>query len=612
MKPIDGLERYVESVSFSNKFIRKAETAVIRESLAKAPAKLKESVGGEVSDGWWVPISHFGNYKNGNGRIYNTKLWENVINGQRDIWAGSGMLMDHPAGDSDGNPKDICGVWLDCKMGEPNSEGIGLVYGLLVPSGSLGQDLKDHLKNGLKIGTSSSGFGKLMRDGMTVDPDTYQIERLADFVLNPSQGTYFSWDESEDKIDDVIRESNETSDIDDIHTTIKETTVKDSKFTKLEEKKFRRDMESFLESANNIKDPQERLEEFKEIKSYLEEGACSDLREQVESKIAEEEAFIKQMLNERIQMKEELGIDSTRDLKEKLTKIAEDNKLAEKEAKDWKAIAEKLQEKLDEANKALEDRPTKEYLEFQKNKVSSLRETIESHDSKSAEVVKALSESLKNSNSKVAELTEKVALMESEKEELCGKIECSEKALEDSECKVKELEEKVATCTSDIEKYKEAIGKYRKLSEAQRAKFEETISKINDLKTLNEKTKANLSRVSKEAKDAQTRLRKESIKKIQEMDSHLTDTEAFYEELYKTYGNEIKPFKERIANARSLNEAKIYFYHEVLGSLAESKKIDDMRIPESMYVSPEQRAERIDDKAFYKQSMMDRMPKGWK
>lgn len=612
MKSIEGLERYIESVSFSNRFIKKADSVVIRESLSKVPAKLKESVGSDVSDGWWVPISHFGNYKNGNGRIYNTQLWENVINNQRDVWAGSGMLMDHPAGDSDGNPKDICGVWLDCKMGEPNSNGIGLVYGLLVPSGSLGQDLKDHLKNGLKIGTSSSGFGKLMRDGMTVDPDTYQIERLADFVLNPSQGTYFSWDESEDKIDDVIRESNETSNINNIYNTIKETMVKDSKFTKLEEKKFRRDMESFLESANNIKDPQERLEELKEIKSYLEEGACSDLREQVETKIAEEEAFIKQMLSERIQMKEELGIDSTRDLKEKLTKIAEDNKLAEKEAKDWKAIAEKLQEKLDEANKALEDRPTKEYLEFQKNKVSSLSKMVESHDSKSAEVVKALSESLKSSDEKIKELTEKVDSVESEKTALNEKLEEATKSLEESNEKIKGLEEKVSMYSSDIEKYKEAVGKYRKLSEAQRAKFEETISKIGDLKALNEKTNENLSKVSKEAKDAQIKLRRESIKKIQEKDSHLTDTEAFYEDLYQTYGNEIKPYREKIANARSLHEAKIYFYHEVLGSLTESKKIDDMRIPESMYVSPLKRAELINDKAFYKQSMMDRKPRGWK
>lgn len=607
----EGLERYTESFSCSNKFIKKADVSVIRESLAKVPQRMRESIDGGVSEGWWVPISHFGNYKNGNGRIYNTRLWENVINNQRDTWLGSGMLSDHPEGDSDGNPKDICGVWLDCKMGKPGPDGVGIVYGLLVPSGSLGRDLQDHLKNGLKIGTSSSGFGKLLSDKVTVDPETYQIERLADWVLNPSQGTFFSWDESEDRIDDVIRESSETSNIDN-EITIKETVVKDSKLTRLEEKKLRRDIESFLESANNIKDPQERLEELRDIRSYLEEGACSDLRESVEAKITEEESLIKQMLNERIEMKEELGIESTKDLKEKLTKIVENNKLAEKEAKDWKGIAEKLQEKLDEVNEALDSRPTQEYLEFQKNKVSSLNQLIESHDSKSAEIIKVLSENLKKYEGEVKSLKEKVSEVEGERDSLQKELKESKDSLGKSVLRERELKENLYKEEEKSKKYQEANSKYKSLLDSQKTKFEEALTRVQSLKESSDKAKENVSSLAKEAKVAQTRLRRQAQKKLEERERYLTDTESFYEDLYRTYGNEIVPFKEKISGARSLHEAKLYFYHEVLGNLKESQVIEDSRLPETLYVSPSDRANAINEKAFYKQSMMDRKPKGWK
>jgi hypothetical protein len=52
----------------------------------------------------------------------------------------------------------------------------------------LAQEILEH--NG-RVGTSSSGFGEV-GPGNIVDPDTYIIERLADLVLNPSQGTYGS------------------------------------------------------------------------------------------------------------------------------------------------------------------------------------------------------------------------------------------------------------------------------------------------------------------------------------------------------------------------------------------------------------------------------------
>ena len=168
------LTRFTESFSCSQKTLVAATQEELQESFSKAPGRLKEAISSEKEGGpkgYWVPISFY-NKKNLNKRIYNRALWDNVINKQRGTYVGSPMLADHPQGDNDGNPKDICGVWLDGKIGEPDENGIGMVYGLLVPSGTLGRDLMDHLKNGLRIGTSSSGFGRLLPDGVTVVPDT--------------------------------------------------------------------------------------------------------------------------------------------------------------------------------------------------------------------------------------------------------------------------------------------------------------------------------------------------------------------------------------------------------------------------------------------------------
>ena len=618
VRDTSNLTRFVESASIDHRLIREASKQEFTESLTKVQNRLTESLE-DTGRGWWVPISHYGNYKNGNGRIYNTRLWENVINNQREIWCGSPMLTDHPEGDSDGNPRDICGVWLDAKFGPAGPDGIGIVYGLLVPSGHNGDDLRDHLQNGLRIGTSSSGFGKLLPDKVTVDPDTYQIERLADWVLNPSQGTFFSYDESNGDIKDrTLTESSESDDADYNldeklnNSNIKEKVVKDSKFTKLEEKKFRRDMESFLESASNIKDPQERLEEFKDIRGWLEEGACPDLKEKVEAKIAEEEAYIKEALNDKAELKEELGVESTKDLKEKLTKIVQDHKILEKESKDWKAISEKLQEKLTESNNELKNRATPEFTEFQKNKIEALTEKVEDHDKKAADTLKELLKSYKTLKEKCDGLECQVSDLEKKNEELKGELEESQLKLKLGVDEKKTLADHYAKVCSDLKEAQTRIGKYKVLFENQRAKFEESLKKIDELRKINENKNEKISTLAREAKNSQMELKRRNLQEMKAKRAQRTDTEVYYDDLYEQYGNQVVPYKNRITEAISLAEAKQVFFKEILPSLNESVAIDRARIPETLYTSPEERARAINGKAFYRESIMDKMPKGWK
>lgn len=665
VRDTSNLTRFVESASIDHRLIREASTQEFTESLTRAKNRLTESLE-DTGKGWWVPISHYGNYKNGNGRIYNTRLWENVINDQRDIWCGSPMLTDHPEGDSDGNPRDICGVWLDAKFGPAGPDGVGIVYGLLVPSGHNGEDLRDHLQNGLRIGTSSSGFGKLLPDKVTVDPDTYQIERLADWVLNPSQGTFFSYDESNDGIEDrTIRESihllgnvrdtaerymrsnpyaskkevkdylldtyedvaedtidrvlepyefmgesqnKNTSD----EYTFKEKVVKDSKITKLEEKKFRRDMESFLESADNIKDPQERLREFIEIRSYLEDGACPDLREKVEAKISEEETYIKEALADKAELKEELGVESTKDLKEKLTKIVQDHKILEKESKDWKAISEKLQQKLTESNNELKNRATVEFTEFQKNKIDALNEKIEDHDKKAADTLKEMVKSYKALKEKCEGLECELAGEKEKNENLEKELEEAKLKLKNGEDERDDMIKHYSSVCSNLKEANSKIAKYKVLFENQRKKFEESLVKIDQLRKVNEKKNQQISDLAKEAKNSQMELKKRNLQDLREKKAQRTDTEVYYDELYEQYGNQVVPYRNRLVEAISLAEAKQVFFKEILPSLNESVEIERSRLPETMYTSPEERAKAINGKAFYRQSIMDRMPKDWR
>ena len=657
------LTRFVESCMVGKGYIKEATSQELQESLKRQTTRLTESVNSE-SGGWWVPISFY-NKLNGNNRNYNKKLWENVINNQRDVYAGSSMLLDHPQGDSDGSPRDICGVWLDAKLDPPDRNGVGLVYGLLVPCGRNGEDLKDCLKKGLRIGTSSSGFGQLMSDGVTVDPDSYQIERLADWVLNPSQMTFFSYDEGHNSIEDrSIREANEEKTYNTMNENIiKEKTMKDPKIARLEEKKFRRDMESFLESANNIRDPQERLEEFKEIKSYLEDGACPDLREKIEKKIAEEEKAIKDALQDSITFKEKFGISSAEDLAEKLTRLTEDTKVIESESQQWKSISEKLQEKYSETKKALEEqkkvldaRPTNEFVEALKDSNAKLNEKLTTQNKKAYEVVSKLTEackdlqkeyntlkeentslkeslearptneeftSLKEANAKLTEdveakdakiqeseaqintLTEKCSTLEAlqnEKVSLEEKVALSKKADEMNEKSYLALQEAYNKLVEENKKLTENSKKANILNQRAQIELQEA---CKDLTEKNKELEALVESTKKEAEKKEAEGKEVLEEKKVERTPMKTPVELYYEHLSNRYGKEVAPLKRRILESNNVAEAKRIFNSKFFGDAP----IRESRKPETRRTNPV--VEKEEAPVSKAPDSVDRMPEGW-
>lgn len=127
-----------------------------------------------------VPVTKF--TENLNGRIYPKKLWEKVV--KEGTAEGTLSLADHPDDSSDGSVKDIVGVWKNFKLGE--DKGVADLY----LTGRTGQDLLEALNSGARLGVSSVGFGEFDHDGKTVKAESFELERLGDMVLNPSQKVF--------------------------------------------------------------------------------------------------------------------------------------------------------------------------------------------------------------------------------------------------------------------------------------------------------------------------------------------------------------------------------------------------------------------------------------
>jgi hypothetical protein len=144
--------------------------------------RLKESTGEKKT--YKFPIARY-DYLNHNKRIYPRKLWENVIEKQKDAWFRNTGLLNHPLGD---DPPDISKsaiVWLGMEIGD---NGLVYAYGRFV--GLNGLMCEDIIQNFGKLGMSSSGLGEVDEKTYMVNPSTFQIERCADIVFGPSNDVY--------------------------------------------------------------------------------------------------------------------------------------------------------------------------------------------------------------------------------------------------------------------------------------------------------------------------------------------------------------------------------------------------------------------------------------
>lgn len=308
-----GKSKMVESAN-SKKMLALLKEAKYTDSVVeRVVAKLREG-GVDVGKNriYRVPVARINppGTVNGNGRRYPKELWENVMKNQESAWKGLCGLADHPTDDKDpGSFKNSSIVWLGMELDVPNN----LVYGIgsfVGPYGHLAQEIIDA---GGRVGFSSSGFGELMSDNETVNPDTYQIERLADVVLNPSQSVYgvindeTSLGNIEYSKQTVVNESVENKS----ENRIQENTEMDAKETgihsalaKIEEKELRKHIKNYLNENTAIVNPVQQLKDLQVIQSLIQEGQLTDLEEGIPEKLAEAQKRIEILVEKGLKMEE--------------------------------------------------------------------------------------------------------------------------------------------------------------------------------------------------------------------------------------------------------------------------------------------------------------------
>ena len=360
-----------------------------KQVLSKVVNKLKEN---GITNGpklYKFPVARINDadHPNLNGRVYTRELWDNVINKQQDNWKGLCGLSDHPEGDDPGQFKQSSIVWLDMMIDDLNK----IVWAIGSFVGQYGHLAQEIIEAGGRIGFSSSGFGELMMDGKTVNPDTYQIERVADIVLNPSQGVYGDvTDEQHPNIEytsqkavvaeaikeipnnklvenaavevpapqakeplSAILKEKENTNLE-INSVVPETNGENKEMaenvenkkalvlSEAEEKKLKKYIKQFLTESNDIHNPIDRLKELDEIMEMVESGEIHDLKEDVEKELVAERARLEEMVKDAQSIQDEFGV-SAKVFAENAKKVAQVADALEEENNNLKENAQKAE-----------------------------------------------------------------------------------------------------------------------------------------------------------------------------------------------------------------------------------------------------------------------------
>jgi len=549
-------QRFTETFIYDkNTFskIKKVRGSALAESHIKKVLKEKKIIDeGKSKNFYEFPISKY-DFVNANNRDYPKKLWENVIKNQKAIWKGGVGLADHP--ENEGFFKDSVIVWTDMRISESDN----LVYATGAFVGPYGKMCEEIIDTGGRVGFSSSGFGELM-DESTVDPDTYEIERVADVVLNPSQGVF----------GDATHKQNESKSF----NGIKESSIKKesasmpgTKISKIEEKKFKKDVQVFIEDAKKHNDPRQKIGELNDIKVYLEDNksfdSSSTFMEEINKLVESTESELKEFIESSIDLKVNLGVDNSEDLKQKLEMIHEDSKTLKANVKDW----EKISETLAQRNKKLKDKLTASpTMREQKSLLATIKK-LESEKRNTVKKFRAFEKEAIKANSKLM------------------------KAYKEQGAKLVVLDENLEI---EKRKNKHLIKENYKLVNAEK-------SRVNNLR---EAKKQEIREAIDKKKAAQ-----DPIKKFYESEfSEEAQVESYYADLVLKHGSAIAPFRRKILSENTVKGA-MSVYFKIRDGLT---NVD--RIPESSLIGNKSRTKMLESKGIKlvdRDSKLANMPEGW-
>jgi len=376
----------IESVDFNNTNynllenieLPKDKPILIENSMYSSPIKAR----GVLKN---VPVTRF--TQNKNGRVYSKKLWE-IVQGKKAFEGGS-CLADHA--EKEGSTTRICGTWHNFKVNE------NYATADLYLIGDYGQlFLEAILSRNKNLGLSTVGFGDFLHDGVTVNPDTYELseESVCDWVLTPSQGVFATYENYVDTSSNYIENYRENINIENKSTN------------KIENKKFS-NTERDTKDKSVMNNDFIKLQEFnvkshvktalKESKKIIESKDIDAMRENKETLISlvqnipDSESFLedKSKINNQIELIESAIISLIKEQSSQLAKTSVS--LKETSTKHSQVLQEKvtIEKKLSEATKVVqklkeyiekEEQSFKESLGIAKNDVQLLEKEVKKRD----------------------------------------------------------------------------------------------------------------------------------------------------------------------------------------------------------------------------------------
>jgi hypothetical protein len=230
------------------------------------------------------PISRPGK-KNLNNRIYPYALWDRLIRekqGERRFG-----VCDHPSDDSeqpDGSVLKIFCVWRNMRYSEDKK----LVIMDCYVFGANGQLFVDAIRADGLPGFSSVGFGDFLEDGITIDPNSYTLDRPADWVMNPSYEVFGSIDDEIELPDDSTEHRIEkTLDVKEQRVEVlpRARLIEERDMDKMAEQSYRLQLKGLRKEADGQPDVFARLSSYKNILPFVEGDIFSTDRKEIIEKI---------------------------------------------------------------------------------------------------------------------------------------------------------------------------------------------------------------------------------------------------------------------------------------------------------------------------------------
>ncbi len=575
---IESITKLLRESSLNEDIVTKVVDGLIREGIDAVKQRIYK-----------VPVARINppGTLNGNHRRYPKELWENVMNNQKDRWQGLCGLADHPTDDTDpGSIKNSAIVWLGMDI-DPETN---LVYGIGTFVGPYGHMFQEIIDAGGRVGFSSSGFGELLFDNETVNPETYTIERLADVVLNPSQDVYGAISD-ETKVGNIeyskqepiqIHESkkenldkpkfniiNEKKEENTMEVKLEEN-KKSSAYVKAEEKALRNHINSFLNENTQVTDPLQKMSDLNEILTIIKEGKLTDLEEDVVKKLTEMQAQLEKDIEDSQKLKEAMGSSDISEITENTQKLMETGTMLADQVADYKTLCEGLKarnEELSKKNKSLEFRlgikeKKNEKMAFEKNQesvansaqVEALKEEINDIKNKTSKEIKSLNESLQKYQKGNRELERTNGILKT-------KLDEANKILQEN---AKLKEGKVAVTKAE----KEELANLREENTALKGMVERLQKRNSDLKFKLQETEVEVENANKKFEEATTpdyhvqpRYTETVSKFFNWRENEGLEIEDFWNSKLTQYGEAIKPFERQIRDAKTLREAQRAFFN---------------------------------------------------